>query len=249
MKRHLDKLKKCIIVNETNKLSDSALYEESLIKHEKLTGKKIEHNEYICKRCCKIFSNKGNLNKHLKTVCTKININDTILYDTENNEEINTKIHSIKGFDEDWDVSHIDHKKKGEILFTNSKFTKTLENILCNDINFNIIMNNDNDKTGIVYLKKKNKYEPIVKKDIIEQTMKKIYNHVKDFYNEIINNNIDDLSVLSLTNELNIFEKKYNDFINSEDTKNIVFNTLLTIYIIKKKKAEHKYYEFIDETI
>ena len=209
MKRHLDKLKKCVIIDLNNKLTETELYEESLIKHEKMTGKKIEITEYVCKRCNKIFSNKGNLNKHLKSVCTniKLDTNDDILSDSENSEEINTKIntkiHNIKGFDEEWDVSHIEHIKKGEILFTNSKFTKTLENILNNQVNLNVIMNNEDDKTGIVYLQKKNRYEPMIKKDIIELSMKKLYNNIKTFYNEIINNNVDDLSVLSLTNELN----------------------------------------------
>jgi hypothetical protein len=187
MKRHLDKLKKCVIIDLNNKLTEAELYEESLIKHEKMTGKKIDTTEYVCKRCNKIFSNKGNLNKHLKSVCTNIKIADDILSDSENSDDINTKInmkiHTIKGFDEEWDISHIEHLKKGEILFTNSKFTKTLEIILNNVINLNVIMNNEDDKTGIVYLHKKNRYEPMMKKEIIELSMKKLYNHIKIFYN------------------------------------------------------------------
>ena len=88
---------------------------------------------------------------------------------------------------EEWDVSEIDNNKKGEILLSNSKFSKILENILQNDVNLNVILN-DND-IGIVYKNNKKKYEPMTNKDIIEKSMNKVYKHLKDFYNEIIKNN------------------------------------------------------------
>jgi hypothetical protein len=69
---------------------------------------------------------------------------------------------------------------------------------------------------------------------------------LKEFYKELINNNTDDLSIISLENELKAFEKKYTDFLKFEDAKNIVNNTFSKLYNDKKDEAENLYYNFID---
>ena len=157
---------------------------------------------------------------------------------------ININLTSIKGFDQEWDTDQIDHQKKGEILLSNSKFTKILENILNDKINLNVIMDHG-DKTCIVYNNEKNKYEPMTKKDIIEKSMEKVYNHLKKFYDEINNNNKNDLSVKSLENELNVLENKYANFFKFEDAQKIVNNTFSKLYIDKKEEAENIYYDFM----
>ena len=246
MKRHLDKKKKCFIQNINNTLSDEELYEISLEKHEKLHDKNSIKKEYICQTCYKKFSNKGNLNKHIKYVCFN-EIKNTTTNNIQNigvQNIININLTSLKGFDQEWDTTNIEHQKKGEILLSNSKFTKTLENILNDKINLNVIMNND-DKTGIVYNNKKNKYEPMTKKDIIEKSMEKVYNHLKKFYDEINKNNINDLSIKSLENELHILENKYANFFKFDDAKKIVNNSFSKLYIDKKEEAENIYYDFI----
>lgn len=162
---------------------------------------------------------------------------------------INISLNMIKGFDEEWDISQIDHQKKGEILLSNSKFTKTLENILKNDTNLNVILGNKDEHTGIVYSNEKNKYEPMKKEKIIQLSMKKVYNHLQDFYKEIIHNNMDDLSIQSLENELKIFEQKYTDFLKFEDAKNIVSNTFSKLYDEKKEDAENVYYTTINSNL
>lgn len=252
MKRHLDKIKKCLIKNENNILTDEELYHNSLEKNYKLNDKSIDKKlckEYFCQYCNKKFSNKGNLNKHIKTVCNNQIINNTtniqnIGVQNITNKIININLGVVKGFDQEWDTTKIDHQQKGEILLSNSKFTKTLENILKNDINLNVIMDYD-DKTGIVYNNEKNKYEPMTKKDIIEKSMEKVYNHLKKFYDEIIINNKNDLSIQSLENELKALEIKYTNFFKFEDVEKIVNNTFSKLYIEKKEEAENIYYDFI----
>ena len=272
MKRHLNKINKC---RKNNDVSDEELYNKSLEKHEDLNicsninnnssnnsfnnfnnnfsnnySTDINNDNYICTKCNKLFSNKGNLNKHIKLVCQKNvgNITNIQNIGVQNitNKIININLNMIKGFDQDWDTTDIDHKKKGEILLSNSKFTKTLENILKNNINLNVVMNEEDDKTGMVYIDQKKNYELITKEEIIDCSMKKVYNHLKDFYNEIINNNKDDLSIKSLENELKIFEEKYRDFLNFEDAKNIVNNAFSKLYNKKKDEAESIYNNFID---
>jgi hypothetical protein len=256
MKRHLEKKKKCCINNQNNILNDEELYNISLEKHYKLNNKinekKNEKNEHICDKCHKKFSNKGNLNKHLKLVCynkiknTTNNIQNIGIQNIHNNFINISLTNPIKGFDQEWNTGNIDHQKKGEILLSNSKFTKTLENILNDKINLNVIMDQD-DKTCIVYNNKKKKYEPMTKKDIIEKSMKKVYNHLKQFYDEINKNNINDLSIKSLENELNILETKYANFFKFDDAKKIVNNSFSKLYIDKKEEAENIYYDFIKD--
>jgi len=244
MKRHLDKKKKCTIKNN-NILTEEEFYNISLEKHDKLNDKEYEDKEYICQKCSKKFSNKGNLNKHIKYVCyNEIKNTTNNIQNISVQNIININLTSIKGFDQEWDTTQIDHQKKGEILLSNSKFTKTLENILNDKINLNVIMDHD-DKTCIVYNNEKNKYEPMTKKDIIEKSMKKVYSHLKKFYDEINNNNKNDLSIPSLENELSLLETKYTNFFKFEDAQKIVNNTFSKLYIDKKEEAENIYYDFM----
>ena len=248
MKRHLEKQKKCIILNDNNTLSDQELYKLSIIKNEQSIIKKeiieeiTEENNY-CKKCNKYFYNKSNLKKHQKNICDvkNIAIQNIGVQNITNNNQINININYIKGFDEEWDTSMIDNTTKENILLCNTKFSKTLENILKNDSNLNVILNDDN--VGMVYKNNKNKYEHMSKQDIIKISMEKVYKHLKDFYSEIINNNINDISEIALNNELKELEKKYSRFFRLEDAKNIVQNSFTSIYTLNKEKAENKYCE------
>lgn len=260
MKRHLEKVKKCEIKNANQTFSENELYNMSMEKHvmykknDDLSDiNECNNKSNYCIKCDKYFYHKSNLNKHLKkNICDKkdqknnvqnIGVQNNII--NNNQKIINININYLKGFDEDWDVSKIDDKKKGEILLSNSKFSKTLENILKNDVNLNVILNNDD--IGMVYKNEKNKYEPMKNKDIIELSMEKVYKHLKDFYREIMKNNINDLSETSLKNELVELEKKYSKFFRLEEAQNIVKNSFTQIYNTHKQDAEQKYYELLED--
>ena len=237
---------------EIHKINFASSYgEDSYINNQE----RIEKNkDNYCEKCDKYFYHKSNLNKHLrKNICNKkekknniqqhIGIQNNII--NNNQKIINININYMKGFDEEWDVSKIDDKKKGEILLSNSKFSKTLENILKNDVNLNVILNDDD--TGLVYKNEKNKYEPMTNKNIIELSMEKVYKHLKDFYQEITKNNINDLSEVSLKNELIELEKKYSRFFRLEEAQNIVKKSFTQIYNIHKQDAEQKFYELLED--
>ena len=212
----------------------------------------INEKENFCNKCNKYFYSKSNLKKHLnKNICDKkeginniqnIGVQNNII---NNNQVINININYVKGFDEEWDVSQIDNSMKGEILLSDSKFSKTLENILENDVNLNVILK-DND-IGIVYKNQKNKYEPMSKQEIIELSMNKIYKHLKDFYEEIIKNNINNFNEDALKKELIELEKKYGRFFRLDEAKNIVKNSFTNIYNNKKDEAENKYFELLED--
>jgi len=259
MKRHLERQKKCIITNETDK-DDFQLCEESLVKHYinkelksimKINKVDCNDKKFECNICNKIYHNKSNLNKHLKNNNCDIpfqnNDNDGRIIQQINNIQniavqnnvINININSLRGFDEDWNISNITKDMREKLLLSDKKFTNTLENILKNDENLNIILK---DKvTGLVYKIKNNEYEAMPVKDIFEETMYKIYKHLRDFFQEIKTDNQNDIRMNILENEIKEVDKKYNRYIKSVMTSNDVNNCLSNIIDDKKNDAIKKF--------
>jgi hypothetical protein len=253
MKRHLEKQKKCIIINNINDKNEGQLYNDSLIKKKMneefnvVLKKKNDINPKFnkCNKCNKMFNNKSNLNKHMKhNVCNSENIDIdqkevNQITNIQNigiqNNIINININSLRGFDEDWNISNITKDMREKILLSDKKFTNTLENILKNDENLNIILK---DKaTGFVYKTKNNDYEVMHVKDILEESMDKIYKHLRYFFSEIVDNNKNDIRIDILENELKEVDKKYQTYKNSIMINNTVNNCLSNIFDDKKIEA------------
>ena len=162
----------------------------------------------------------------------------------QNNNVININIQCLRGFDEEWDVSLISEKIKSDLLLSNAKFTKTLQEIMNNRMNLNVIMDKDEKDVGIVYKMNKNKYEIMSKKEINETSIKKIYKHLKDFYVDIITNNELEISEVALNNEKKVLDEKYELFFNREDIQDKVSELLTDIYHNKKEEAQVNYNDF-----
>jgi hypothetical protein len=267
MRRHLDKQKKCNNINNYDK-TNFELDRDSLIKNKinndvesilaecnikKNINVDDQKNKFICEKCNKLFHNKSNLNKHIKNntcIEKKETSNETssepIIQQINNiqnigvqNNIINININSLKGFDEDWNISNITKDMKEKIILSDKKFTNTLENILKNDDNLNIILK---DKvTGLVYKMKNNKYEAMPVKDIFDNAMDKIYKHLLDFFKEIITNNQSDISMNILENEIKEIDKKYIKYKKSIITNNSVNNCLSNIFDERKNDAILQY--------
>ena len=217
-----------------------------------------DDSKHLCINCYRYFSTKSNLIKHQnRKICKMMQKDITINNNQEtknqhiNNQKtiniININMNGIKGFDEDWDVSKIDIKKKIDILLSKYKFSKTLDNILSNDANLNVIINND---IGVVYKSEKNKYEPMARKEIMEKSMDKIYKHLKDFYEDIKESDIKEYSDNALdilSNEYNDIELKYTRYNKLEESKSKGDEALMYYYNKIKSEAEKKYYEMIED--
>ena len=217
-----------------------------------------DDSKHLCINCYRYFSTKSNLIKHQnRKICKMMQKDITINNNQEtknqhiNNQQtiniININMNGIKGFDEDWDVSKIDIKKKIDILLSKYKFSKTLDNILSNDANLNVIINND---IGVVYKSEKNKYEPMARKEIMEKSMDKIYKHLKDFYEDIKESDIKEYSDNALdilSNEYNDIELKYTRYNKLEESKSKGDEALMYYYNKIKTEAEKKYYEMIED--
>ena len=263
MKRHLNKQKKCIIKEANIEENESKLYDDSLIKHEVnkdleiiikdvKTDDESKDENIICKLCNRSFHNKSNLNKHLKSESCN-STNEKVIHQVNNiqhigvqNNVINININSLRGFDEDWNISNITKDMREKLLLSDKKFTNTLENILKNDENLNIILK---DKvTGLVYKIKNNEYEAMPVKDIFEETMYKIYKHLSEFFNEIIEDNKNDIRMNILENELKEVDKKYSRYKKSLLTSNDVNLCLSNIIEDKKNDAIKQYIKINTES-
>ena len=213
-----------------------------------------KHKRNVCENTVKLEykKNKDQLKKDkINNVSIQNNIefqnnnnNNNNNVSIQNNNVININIQYLRGFDEEWDVSLISEKIKSDLLLSNAKFTKTLEEIMNNHMNLNVIMDKDEKDVGIVYKMNKNKYEIMSKKEINETSIKKIYKHLKDFYINIITNNELEISEIALNNEKKVLDEKYELFFNREDIQDKVSELLTDIYHNKKEEAQINYNDF-----
>jgi len=277
MKRHLEKQKKCIIINLDNKLSELELYNLSLTKnnyYDVLSNDKIKN---YCYNCNKKFSNTYCYNRHLKNnICSNNecdNDNNEDIIETKKEEYINIKndkniesntinltninnsiininfnLNSLKGFDEKWDVSKIDKYQMVGLLFSNNKFSNTLEKILENKNNLNVIINNE---SGIVYKSENDTYEPISRNDLFKQTLNKLYDHLTEFYDEICNdcetnkyygkNEFLNNEMKKISDNYEKYNYKKQDFkLKADEALNFFYNKV-------KEDAEKKFIEINEE--
>ena len=266
MKRHFERKFKCIKSIEAYKYEDDDLFNLSMIKikndtypEELLTNKKTESFEenteenldlkFTCEHCNVIFKNKSNLNRHLKknkcispSVTNITNNNNNTLNQQNNIININLKI--LKPFDDDWDVSNIDNTLKNILVLSSMKYTKTLEHILNNDTNLNVIIQ-DESNTGIVYKNSTEKFKPMTINDIIDKSMDKLHKQLQSFHSEIKDNNEFNISNEYLEEERDVIEQKYNDFKKNKDVQSKVKEYITGLYNNKRNDTLKIYQELL----
>jgi len=153
------------------------------------------------------------------------------------NDNINKTV--IVPFDQKWDVSNFDDNQKLLMLLQDIKFSNTLEKILENEKNHNIIIDKNNN-SGLVYKNEDDKFINMKTNDIIDKAMYKIYNHLLDFYTEMKNKKY---NYSNLNEQKKNIEKKYEDYKN-ETTKGFVKNILIDIFDKNKDKVIERFLQF-----
>jgi hypothetical protein len=211
MIKHLNKKILC------ERTIDSFNYKEEDLIELSLTRNKNDLYKNKCDYCSQLFACKSNLTRHLKKSCKKkegeiiVNINNINNINNNiniTNVNVTNNIFILKSFDEEWDDTKIDDKSKILLLLADSKFTTTLENILENDVNLNVLVDNSKDSnTGFIF--KDNKYEKINMNYIIDKSMEKLYYKLKKFRQDISGNNEYDIKKKSLDMEEKIMDEKY----------------------------------------
>lgn len=259
MKNHLNKEKKCIPNGlEYLEYNDEEIYELSTTMINK-------RNNIKCEFCKKPYADKNSLNKHQKNTCKKINLNNnTGIHNNITNKSNNTNSFNITNiinhnhnhnhtniininipisFDKDWSIEHLDEYVKCLLLFTDNKYTKTLENILENKINLNVIFDKNED-SAIVF--SENEYKNMNKKDLLEKSMEKIKNQLYKIKEDIELNCKKFENDYTTKEQVKIIDKKYKEYLDSDVIKERVNDYLSDIYDSNKKEAYEIYKEFIN---
>ena len=213
-----------------------------------------------CNYCNKIFSKYKDLEYHLFECIyvtneieekNNLSIDNSINAPTNiytncnvNNNTIHINIElpekNLVSFNDNWNIEHLDINTKTLLFMSTVKYTKTLEYILANDTNKNVLLNEDTN-TGIIY--KGSEFEEMKIEDIIDKSVLKIYNNLKEMYNEIQENN--DMNFIldpSIINQnLKLTENKFNEYNSNEKTKEVVSQIISSIYNQHKDTTEEKY--------
>lgn len=222
-----------------------------------------------CKFCNKNFQKYSDLEYHLFE-CIEINdddiknniinIDNSINNDNSitNNNNITNNINNyhihfdnkkLISFNDEWNTDHLNIDKKICLFLSTFKFTKTLECILENDTNKNILMNNDN-KTGIIYNgDDQNQFDTLNSEDILKKSIMKLYKHLKDFEDEIIQTNTKDYLIpTKLINQSSkILDDRINDYKKNDTTKESVNNLISNIFNKYKEHVKDKYIEIAND--
>jgi len=259
----------CYNINDSNKfnnIEDYILYIDKNNETKCMYCNKVFFRKYELKRhlliSCKKKS-KNNTNDESKNILN-VNNNQQINNQQINNQQINNnqinnqqinnqqinnininvfnEKNTINSFDNDWDISKIDLQKKILLFLADNKYTQTMEEILKNNKNLNILFDKSND-TGLVYKNNIDKFINLKSDDIIISIIYKLYSHLIEFYEDIKNNDF----IKDLDLHKDKIEKKYTDFNNNNHNKNIkkyVKNILIDIFDKYKDKISEQFIEF-----
>ena len=185
---HLQKKSQCIQANcNIFDLSLEEIMEWSIIP----IYDKEPVTDYVCSICNKPFTSNNDLEKHKnktkKNKCKlayKFVLNDFYEKEAKLEEEFNKGSNfeeelsgeninpDLIGFDEEWDISHIDNYKILRYLLSNNLQSNILADIRLNNNNKNVIMT-EGDEYCQVYYKSSNKFEKKLTKNIVRDTIVK----------------------------------------------------------------------------
>ena len=172
-------------------------------------------------------------------------INNISNSNNNNTYNITIEIKNPIGFDNQWDLSKINEANKRDISFSNCMYTNLLEEILKNEINLNVIIDNDND-SGMVYKNDIEKYIQMKSKDIVDNTMKKLSDHLIEI-NKANKKSLEDIVKISK----NKIVKKYEDYEQNDNIQKYVESAICGVFENKKSDAlslaiKNKKYEILN---
>lgn len=200
--RHFERNNLCEIKDPNNIHSNYHLKYLSL-QRTKESIKDNNNNNFICEKCNKKYSTNFSLKRHIEqNICNKKinnttesnvnnitnnNITNNITNNNTNNNNTNITnqyfINMIE-FDKPWNVDDFSKNLKYALFSAEFKYSETLNEIMKNVNNHNVIIDNDE---GYIY--KNNNFEQMPVDEIYKKTIDKIYEHLNDFYEELRKDN------------------------------------------------------------
>tara|TARA_B110000037_G_C17091848_1_gene494342 strand:- start:1128 stop:1904 length:777 start_codon:yes stop_codon:yes gene_type:complete len=226
--------KKCNVINHLNRKKSC---ERSI--HSSYTDSEIE---ILNKAQFEQKNTKNTKNTNNGNIADIINIDTQNINNIINNFTIN--IDKITGFNEEWVVDNLKESQKNNLLVTNLMYTHLLKIILENEFNKNVIIENKNSTTGLIFKKINNEkqYQEISIDEIINESMIKLHKQLSTIYDNFLstNENYDDDDTSfneHISKQKNLTNQKLNDFLNNKKIKNTVKDIVKKIYIDNKEDA------------
>ena len=128
-------------------------------------------------------------------------------------------------FENAWDISEISNTVKNDIIVSQFMFSKLLTEILSNEKNLNVILNKDDTEYGKVYINHKKQYVEMAKKEILMETMDKLYDQLFD----IVEDNKDSLKSIKQLS-MDYIHEKFNRYCKDNENKNDINDVLIETY-------------------
>jgi hypothetical protein len=139
----------------------------------------------------------------------------------------------INNFDDKWNTDHIDDKLKLLLLLNKFKFTTTLQNILENEVNLNVLIDKTTE-TGLVF--NNNTLQKMDVKEIIKKSMDKLFNQLKIFKDDLINPELN-IENIYLDHAVQDSSKKLSEYHKNDTIKDTVNNLISQIYSKKNNNT------------
>jgi hypothetical protein len=209
---------------------------------------KIKLLELHTLECVKIIDNQNkNDNKNIPNTIIKNNTINNIDNSVNiiNNIQINIELpeKQLISFYDDWNLDHIDKNTKKLLFMSTLKYTKTLEHILSNSVNNNVLVDSETN-TGIIYKGgETDKFETMKLQDISEKSLVKLYNHLKFFCKDLKETNGTDyaLSTEQIIHNETLLDTKFNNFYTNKDIKKIVEDSFTSVFNKRKNQTIEQY--------
>jgi hypothetical protein len=188
------------------------------------------------------ISMKPSIIQHEQQIINYDNCNNT--QNIQNNININIELpkDELVSFNDKWCVDHIDKNVKTLLFMSTYKYTKTLEYILQNDKNRNVLLDNSS-QMGLIYEGEKNTFSEMKIEDIIDKSLKKLYEHLQEFHEDISKSNVCNFMLDDniIKENMSIIDKKINNYNDSERVKQVVTQNLSEIFNKYKTETKDKY--------
>lgn len=185
---------------------------------------------------------KNNIIQHEQQIINYDNCNNT--QNIQNNININIELpkDDLISFNDKWCVDHIDKNVKTLLFMSTYKYTKTLEYILQNDKNRNVLLDNSS-QMGLIYEGDKNTFSEMKIEDIVDKSLKKLYDHLHEFHDDISKSNVCNfmLDDTVINENMSIVDNKINNFNESQKVKQLVTQNISDIFNKYKTETKDKY--------
>jgi len=221
-----------LLLVEKNKLKQCPLCNETF-------DKIIDLRNHLILNCISLDLGNNVKNKNLFITDNKpiisgnnnstINVNNNVNNNVVNNNIVNNiHIYSPISFDNDWNTDHLTNEEKNLLIISMVKYTKTLEYLLKNKSNHNVLIDKETN-SGLIY--KNNNIEKLSIDEICNQSFDKLYNHLNSFYKDSNNINIGSIDPEYIDIQKKSMKIKYFNYKDNENNdKDLANNSMIEIF-------------------